>query len=330
MAYSGIHLQEVFPIDGISTIHHFEYNSDFIFKSEYHDYWTFFFVEDGIFEISQQGRKGEPVSLEKGHLYLQAPEENYSFRSLGEDTALVFTIGFYSKDENLRLLSGRDYFCDHAGAVRSASKVSDEAGASLAAQYRRLLFTLDTAIHPGRIEKQKKNQHSAKMLVDASPVLGIGKFILAPSLRWTEKLTDSRRRDLRADLSVSREPFSVKWRLNLVKCENTGWLSYTEGGYKYGRDSSRLRVSLFLRGTFYDTPDWETRIYCYERDIPGSFSVPACYGRGYSYSAIFSLKLRSMQNIRHTINLRATIAEALHGGSIASRRELKMQYQVDL
>ena len=112
MAYSGIHLQEVFPIDGISTIHHFEYNSDFIFKSEYHDYWTFFFVEDGIFEISQQGRKGEPVSLEKGHLYLQAPEENYSFRSLGEDTALVFTIGFYSKDENLRLLSGRDYFCD--------------------------------------------------------------------------------------------------------------------------------------------------------------------------------------------------------------------------
>lgn len=224
----------------------------------------------------------------------------------------------------------RDYFCDHAGAVRSASKVSDEAGASLAAQYRRLLFTLDTAIHPERIEKQKKNQHGAKMLVDASPVLGIGKFTLAPSLRWTEKLTDSRRHDLRADLSVSREPFSVKWRLNLVKCENTGWLSYTEVGYKYGRDSSRLRVSLFLRGTFYDTPDWETRIYCYERDIPGSFSVPACYGRGYSYSAIFSLKLRSMQNIRHTINLRATIAEALHGGSIASRRELKMQYQVDL
>ena len=112
MAYSGIQLQEVFPIDGISTIHHFEYNSDFIFKSEYHDYWTFFFVEEGIFEISQQGKKSGPVTLEKNHLYLQAPEENYSFRSLGEDTALVFTIGFYSKDENLRLLSGQDYFCD--------------------------------------------------------------------------------------------------------------------------------------------------------------------------------------------------------------------------
>ena len=27
--------------------------------------------------------------------------------------------------------------------------------------------------------------------------------------------------------------------------------------------------------------DWDDRIYAYERDAPGSFSVPAYYGRGY-------------------------------------------------
>ena len=112
MTYSGIAFKEVFPIDGISTIHHFAYHSDFIFKSEYHDYWTFFYVEEGTFEISHPGRKEDPVSLTKKHLYLQAPQENYSFRSLGEEKAVVFTIGFYSKDENLDLLSGQDYPCD--------------------------------------------------------------------------------------------------------------------------------------------------------------------------------------------------------------------------
>ena len=121
MAYSGIQLQEVFPIDGISTIHHFEYKSDFIFKSEYHDYWTLFYVEDGVFEISAPGRRGGPVSLEKSHLYLQAPEENYSYRSLGEDRALVFTIGFYSQDGNLDLLAGQAYYCDQVLADLLAS-----------------------------------------------------------------------------------------------------------------------------------------------------------------------------------------------------------------
>jgi hypothetical protein len=27
--------------------------------------------------------------------------------------------------------------------------------------------------------------------------------------------------------------------------------------------------------------EWEDRIYAYERDLPGSFNVPAFYGRGY-------------------------------------------------
>ncbi len=112
MANPTIRLKDEFNIEGIVTIHHFAYRSDFIFKSEYHDYWTLFYVEDGVFEISHPGRKDRPVSLLKDHLYLQMPDENYSFRSLGDEPATVFTIGFYSGDEHLDLLANKDLACD--------------------------------------------------------------------------------------------------------------------------------------------------------------------------------------------------------------------------
>lgn len=112
MAYTTIEMKEEFHIDGITTIHHFEYKSDFIFKSEYHDFWTLFYVEDGTFEISHSGKKSAVLTLEKGHLYLQAPNEHYSFRSSGDTTAVVFTIGFYCSDVNLELISKEDFLCD--------------------------------------------------------------------------------------------------------------------------------------------------------------------------------------------------------------------------
>ena len=111
MAYNTIVMKEEFKIDGITTIHHFEYKSDFIFKSEYHDFWTLFYVEDGCFEISHSGKKETLLSLSKNHLYIQAPNEHYSFRSAGDGNAVVFTIGFYCKEENLDLLAGRDFLC---------------------------------------------------------------------------------------------------------------------------------------------------------------------------------------------------------------------------
>lgn len=112
MAYSTIELREEFHIDSITDIHHFEYKSDFIFKSEYHDFWTLFYVEDGVFEISRSNKKDSHVLLEKDHLYLQSPNEHYSYRSIGEDPAVVFTIGFYCKDVNLDVLAKEDFFCD--------------------------------------------------------------------------------------------------------------------------------------------------------------------------------------------------------------------------
>ena len=65
-----------------------------------------------------------------------------------------------------------------------------------------------------------------------------------------------------------------------------GGLVYQEGGYT--SPSGRWRVS--LRATLFCAGDWDARIYCYERDAPGTFSVPAYYGKGTGLYAVVTYR----------------------------------------
>ena len=87
------------------------------------------------------------------------------------------------------------------------------------------------------------------------------------------------RSDIRADVVCNLSPFTLLMRLNVLSCDSVGGLSYFEGGYSSGR----LRIH--LRQGFFIIDDWDDRIYVYERDAPGSFNVPAMYGRGLWTSA---------------------------------------------
>ena len=66
MALESLHLKKEFEIRQLTSLHYFEYKSDFIFKSEYHDYWKLLYVEDGSAEISFSNKKQAPVTLQKG------------------------------------------------------------------------------------------------------------------------------------------------------------------------------------------------------------------------------------------------------------------------
>ncbi len=50
------------------------------------------------------------------------------------------------------------------------------------------------------------------------------------------------------------------------------------------------RLAVWLRACAYFIGHWDNRIYCYERDAPGNFSVPAYYGNGFVLSALSSYK----------------------------------------
>lgn len=89
---------------------------------------------------------------------------------------------------------------------------------------------------------------------------------------------------IRLHLSRVQGPWNANLRGEAVWCEKTGLLTYAEGGYKGESLAAWLRVTGFL------ADKWNDRIYVYERDAPGSFSVPAYYGKGMSLSAVGNIK----------------------------------------
>lgn len=108
------------------------------------------------------------------------------------------------------------------------------------------------------------------------------------SLRLQERYRNYERprTDLRADVRFRRGPWLGTWRGELVRCEQTGLLTYLEGGYKAEAYFGYLRLTAFR------ADQWNDRIYCYERDAPGNFSVPAYAGRGVALSALTGGKVR--------------------------------------
>ena len=110
----------------------------------------------------------------------------------------------------------------------------------------------------------------------------------ALELRLTERWRnyEAPRTAFRADLRFAAGPWQATLRNELVKCGKAGWLAYLEGGRKEGR------LSLFARASIFATGSWDARVYCYERDVPGSFSVPAYSGHGISAACVAGWKFR--------------------------------------
>ena len=128
----------------------------------------------------------------------------------------------------------------------------------------------------------------------------------ALDLRLTERYRnyESPRMDIRADLRFGSGPFTSALRTEAVRCEGWGLLSYLEGGYKKDIGKRLSALAAYIRITGFAIDRWNDRIYVYERDAPGTFSVPAYYGRGGAISASGSVKWR-FSHLDFRINLRA-------------------------
>ena len=110
----------------------------------------------------------------------------------------------------------------------------------------------------------------------------------ALAVRFTERYRsyERSRTALRADVHFVHGPWLSVARFEGVHCEKIGLLGYWEGGYKGSAAAGYFRV------TGFGIPQWNDRIYTYERDAPGSFSVPAYYGEGVALSLVGNWKHR--------------------------------------
>ena len=143
-------------------------------------------------------------------------------------------------------------------------------------------FSVDAVCYP--LGKGKEDSYSMQVKALANWECALGSS-LRLKIRLSERFRTwgSRfRTDLRADLSYVSGPWLMNMRLNALRSVNTSFVSYLEEGRKTSD------MSIYLRQGIFFVDHWDDRIYVYERDAPGSFNVPAMYGRGWFASAVAS------------------------------------------
>lgn len=164
---------------------------------------------------------------------------------------------------------------------------------------------------------------SYKATLTAKPSFATGPFTITPALRLKAAHKPGDKNPTRIEARIEGAASCDEWRLSgryeRVWCQGASWLWYAEGGY-----SSKL--SAYLRFSLFKIDWWPDRIYVYERDAPGSFNVPAYYGRGLSASAVVSCKFG-----KQCLHLRASTVQYPWNLSYKSPKwELKIQYQLKL
>ena len=130
------------------------------------------------------------------------------------------------------------------------------------------------------------------------------------------------RQDLRCDLKLELNRLKLNTRCNLLWCRNFAMLGYIEPGF------SDQFFSLWFRLTGYSVPSWDDRISTWERDIPGSFTVPARYGKGLALSCTSSLTIQR-NRLRHRLNARLSYDVYSRKETLTRKPELKLQYRMD-
>lgn len=97
-------LQNIINIKGIYSIHYFEFNSEFSFHGESHDFWELVYIDKGE-AIVTAGEK--TLTLGEGEIIFHEPNEFHSIASNPQNPPNVFIITFESSSKSMRLFAER-------------------------------------------------------------------------------------------------------------------------------------------------------------------------------------------------------------------------------
>lgn len=218
------------------------------------------------------------------------------------------------------------YDGSRSGAVRTGSKVSDEKGLATGLQWKWLGATLDA------MSQEVREKRQIKSVVRASPDFSVADWLFTPYLQWTWRRTESRgkesaRDELRTDLRLQHGPLLATVRGNIVFGKGRGTLFYFEPGFKGGKDSARVALSVFARGSIFRIANWDDRIYAWGRDVPGTFTVPAYYGHGHELALYCGAGMKCGR-MRHSLWLRASFLRYEKGQNRMPHDEIRLQYSL--
>lgn len=125
------------------------------------------------------------------------------------------------------------------------------------------------------------------------------------------------RSELRVEAAAPLGIWTADARVHLLKCRSLALLGYVDASCRTEVLTAHLRLGLFR------ADHWDDRIYVYEYDAPGSFNVPAYYGRGVWTAGVVSWKLS--RAVRLYARLSYTAYPFAHQTKKPGRAELKFQ-----
>lgn len=94
MNFNSTHLKRVFNVNEIVTVHYFEYEKDYFFIGEKHDFWELVYVDKGEIEIDM-GDEKKP--LLQGNIAFHEPNEYHNLRANGVVAPNLIVITFKCK-----------------------------------------------------------------------------------------------------------------------------------------------------------------------------------------------------------------------------------------
>lgn len=91
MEYQATNLKKVFHIGKVVTVHYFEYEKNYFFIGERHDFWEMVYVDRGEIEIDMEEKR---IKLEQGNAAFHQPGEYHNLRANGVVAPNLVVISF--------------------------------------------------------------------------------------------------------------------------------------------------------------------------------------------------------------------------------------------
>lgn len=157
-----------------------------------------------------------------------------------------------------------------------------------------LLFQLT-----GHIEWNERNQSSVRFGYELRPV----STNISSNFRDISHFQRYRMRLHYMRIISDRLTIRVRTETSLFRNreeQSMGVLAFQDFIYSWGQ-----RIKAIFRCAWFTTDDYDSRIYMYENDVPGTFSIPAYFGHGMRFYTLF--KFQISRNMRFHCRLSRTI-----------------------
>ena len=207
----------------------------------------------------------------------------------------VFTPSYDFEMSCLARYYDKAYISPHAGAYSTISSVSNQAGTVISLLWRPfrglLLTSYSEAVHYPWL-RYRVDAPSQAFYEKAKAEYTRNSWTLSLQDNYVWQSADgSRKHSLKGGVKLAKEAWRGSLRAGIVLFSADGT---TKKGAALSASASHSffdgRLSVTAGAAYFDAADYDARVYIYESDLPGNFSLQYYYGKGIAARALVKVK----------------------------------------